>query len=53
MVDELAEEEEFIFNLLDHRGRLATWLDKYVSPAVYNRIAEEHHIMTQGEALGH
>ena len=43
-------EVEFI--LLDRRGREASWLDRYVTPAVEERIAEEAHIMMEGEARG-
>ena len=36
---------EFDFELLDRRGRLATWLDRYVTDEVAERIAEEHHVI--------
>ena len=48
-----SEPEELEFEILDRRGRLAKWLDKYITPDVFNRIAEEHHIMVQGEAYNH
>lgn len=44
-----AEPDEFEFVLLDRRGRRATWLDRYITPQVANRIAEEHHIVIEGE----
>jgi hypothetical protein len=44
-----AEPEEFEFELLDRRGRSATWLDRYLTPDVIERIAEEHHDMARAE----
>lgn len=41
--------EELEFDILDRRGRHAPWLEKYITPAVEERISEEHHIMVQGE----
>ena len=42
---EEGEPEEFEFELLDRRGRPATWLDRYVTDEVAERIAEEHHLI--------
>ena len=44
------EPSEIEFELLDRRGRRASWLDRYVTSEVANRIAEEHHIMLDGES---
>lgn len=35
------EEGEFEFELLDRDGRRANWLDRYLSPAVCERLLEE------------
>lgn len=38
---------EFEFELLDVKGRRATWLDKYITQEVEDRLFEEHHIELQ------
>ena len=48
-----AEEEEFDYDILDRRGRRATWLDKYVTDAVHSRIAEEASVMRMAEYYNH
>lgn len=40
---------EFEYELLDRNGRRATWLDRYINPVIDQLLAEEHHIMVQGE----
>ena len=44
-----SEPEEFDFELLDRKGKRASWLDRYVTPAVVEYLAEENHIMQQAE----
>ena len=38
-----AEPEEFEYEILDHRGRPATWLQKKITPADDERLLEEFH----------
>lgn len=44
-----AEPAELDFEVLDRRGRHAAWLERYITPEVESRIAEEHHVMRQAE----
>lgn len=43
------EAEEFEFELLDRRGRPAKWLDRYITPAVEDRLSEERRIVELGQ----
>ena len=43
------EGPEFEYELLDLRGRRAKWLDRYITPAVDQRLYEDHHLLKQEE----
>ena len=43
------EEGDFTFQLLDSKGKRATWLDRYVTPAVEAALLEEFLIARTAE----
>ena len=47
------EPGEFEYEILDRRGTRARWLEKYITPAVDERLAEEHAVMQMADYYGH
>ena len=47
------EPGEFEYEILDRRGSRARWLEKYITPAVDERLAEEHAVMQMADYYGH
>ena len=48
-----AEPAEFEFELLDLNERRAQWLDKYLTPAVEERLLEEYQLTVDAERFGY
>jgi hypothetical protein len=48
-----AEPEEFEFAILDGHSRIATWLEKKLTPADHERLLEEFHITNLEDKHGY
>ena len=44
------EPEEFAYELLDRRGRRASWLDRYITPDVDLRLAEDASVLRTADS---
>ena len=47
--DNPAEDSEFEYSLLDSRGNIAAWLDKYITPQVNQQLYDDFQIMKDAD----